>query len=196
MGRPRRSQNTRSKLLDEGLKALLARGYNGTGIKEILDVVEVPKGSFYNYFKSKEDFGAEVLRHYAGRFGDRMQPLAATEGDALASLRSFFDREMALYEDRPTGCLVGNLAAELGGSLEKPRQVMSEAMQGTRDAFAGVLARAQEQGAVRADIAATDLADFLFNAWEGSLLRMKVEGSLEPVRQCVSFALDDFFRPR
>ena len=196
MGRPRRSQNTRSKLLDEGLKALLARGYNGTGIKEVLDVVEVPKGSFYNYFRSKEDFGAEVLRHYAGRFGDRMQPLAATEGDALASLRSFFDREIALYADRPTGCLVGNLAAELGGSLEKPRQVMSEAMQGTRDAFAGILARAQEQGTVRADLSSTELADFLFNAWEGSLLRMKVEGSVEPVRQCVAFALDDFFRPR
>lgn len=196
MARPRRSQNTRSKLLDEGLRALLARGYNGTGIKEVLDVVQVPKGSFYNYFKSKEDFGAEVLRHYADKFCGRMQPLFAAAGGALAALRSFFDQEIALYEERPTGCLVGNLAAELGGSLEQPRKVMSEAMQGTRDAFAGILARAQEQGTVRADIGATELADFLFNAWEGSLLRMKVEGSVEPVRQCVSFALDDFFRPR
>ena len=196
MARPRRNQNTRSKLLDEGLKALLASGYNGTGIKDVLDVVQVPKGSFYNYFKSKEHFGADVVRHYGGKFGERLQPLDATEGDALTTLRTFFDGEIALYEKCPTGCLVGNLAAELGASLEQPRQAMFEAMQGTRDAFARALERAQQQGTVRADIAATELGDFLFNAWEGSLLRMKVEGSVEPLRKCVSFSLDDFFRPR
>ena len=196
MPRPRRSQGTRTKLLDEGLKALLANGYNGTGIKEVLDVVEVPKGSFYNYFKSKEDFGAEVVRHYAGKFGDRMGPLQDTEGDALQALRTFLDGEIARYEQCPTGCLVGNLAAELGGSLEMPRQAMSVAIGGTREAFAQTIERAQVQGAVRSDITAQQLGDFLFNAWEGSLLRMKVEGSVEPVRKCVSLVLDDFFPPR
>ncbi len=196
MPRPRRSQDTRTKLLDEGLNALLAHGYNGTGIKEVLDAVDVPKGSFYNYFKSKEDFGAEVVRHYAGKFGERMQPLARTEADALASLKEFFDHEISRYEKCPTGCLVGNLAAELGGSLETPRAAMAEAMHGTRDAIAGALERAQQQGTVRSDMPARELADFLFNAWEGSLLQMKVEGSVEPLRKCVSFILDEFFPPR
>jgi len=31
-------------------------GYRDTGLKEILDIVSVPKGSFYHYFSSKEDF--------------------------------------------------------------------------------------------------------------------------------------------
>ena len=196
MPRSRRSQDTRTKLLDEGLNALLAHGYNGTGIKEVLDAVDVPKGSFYNYFKSKEHFGAEVVRHYASQFGVRMQPLTDTQGDALCSLKAFFDHEISRYEKCPTGCLVGNLAAELGGSLKTPREAMAAAIHSTRDGFAGALTRAQQQGTVRTDLPAPDLADFLFNAWEGSLLRMKVEGSVEPLRKCVSFALEEFFPPR
>ena len=100
-----------------------------------------------------------------------------------------------MYQACPTGCLVGNLAAELGGSMELPRQAMAEAMHGTRDALSSALSRAQQQGQIRTDLSAEDLADFLFNAWEGSLLRMKIEGSVEPLRSCVSFALDEFFQP-
>ena len=195
MPRPRRSEDNRAKLLDEGLNSFIQQGYNGTGLKEVLDAVQVPKGSFYNYFKSKEDFGAAVVRHYAAKFGERMKLLADPKGDALAALKEFFNREITLYEACPTGCLVGNLAAELGGSMELPRQAMAEAMHGTRDALAGALARAQQQGRIRKDLPAEDLANFLFNAWEGSLLRMKIEGSVEPLRKCISFALDKFFRP-
>lgn len=195
MSRPRRSDNNRAKLLDEGLNSIIQQGYNGTGLKEVLDAVNVPKGSFYNYFKSKEDFGAAVVRHYAGKFGERMKLLSDPTGDALAALKKFFDREIAMYEACPTGCLVGNLAAELGGSMELPRQAMAEAMHGTCDALSSALSRAQQQGQIRTDLSAEDLADFLFNAWEGSLLRMKIEGSVEPLRSCVSFALDEFFQP-
>ncbi|MDB5769038.1 MAG: transcriptional regulator, TetR family, partial [Collimonas fungivorans] len=57
--------DTRATLLETGLRLFAEQGYNGTGIKEIVDATGVPKGSFYNYFKSKEDFGAEVISFYA-----------------------------------------------------------------------------------------------------------------------------------
>ncbi len=72
MGRPRLSHETKTRLLDEGVASLIGQGYHGTGIKEVLDQVKVPKGSFYNYFESKEHFGAEVIRHYAGQFLDQL----------------------------------------------------------------------------------------------------------------------------
>ena len=37
----------------------MEQGYHGTGIQEVVDKVGIPKGSFYNYFKSKEDFGSK-----------------------------------------------------------------------------------------------------------------------------------------
>ena len=45
---------------------LLERGYNDLGIQAVLDEAEVPKGSFYHHFKSKEDFALQVIDLYMG----------------------------------------------------------------------------------------------------------------------------------
>ena len=55
MKKIKQKTEVRTKLLQTGLRLFGENGFNGTGIKEIVDEVGVPKGSFYNYFKSKED---------------------------------------------------------------------------------------------------------------------------------------------
>jgi TetR/AcrR family transcriptional repressor of nem operon len=49
-------EDTKQRLLMTGAEIMHLKGFNHTGIQEILDKAGVPKGSFYNYFKSKEDF--------------------------------------------------------------------------------------------------------------------------------------------
>jgi TetR/AcrR family transcriptional repressor of nem operon len=41
-----------------------AEGYATTGIQSIVESADVPKGSFYNHFASKEAFAAEVIDAY------------------------------------------------------------------------------------------------------------------------------------
>src|SRR5271163_2415989 len=60
--------DTRKVLIDEGLKALLANGYDGVGIGPVLAAAGVPKGSFYHFFRSKEEFACAVLDAYAERY--------------------------------------------------------------------------------------------------------------------------------
>lgn len=55
---------TRELLLRTGVELLTEQGFSATGIDQILRRVGVPKGSFYNYFKSKEAFGAELIERY------------------------------------------------------------------------------------------------------------------------------------
>ena len=43
---------------------MLTKSFHSVGLNEILTSVKVPKGSFYHYFKSKEQFGVELLAHY------------------------------------------------------------------------------------------------------------------------------------
>ena len=196
MGRPRHSGGTSKKLLEEGLKAFLEHGYHGTGIKQILDRVNVPKGSFYNYFKSKEDFGAAVIEHYSGCFGEKMSSVLATAADPVAGLRKFFRGLMAEFEaaNFQGGCLVGNLGGELEGS-ELCRQALSKAMRDWRNGVRDALRDAQEQELIRDDIPAVEMADLLIESWEGAVLRMKIDRSLKPLRQCLKRTLDDYFLP-
>lgn len=184
MARPRRNEHIREKLLDEGLKMFISQGYHGTGIKELVDQVKVPKGSFYNYFESKEQFCAEVIRHYSKWLVANMATwLNGEEEDALTALNQFFQQEMERHQEMKAGCIFGNLGAELGPSRSLCQQAVLEGFQSIKQQFSQTLQRGQIQGTIRDDISAEELADFLVNAYEGALMRMQVEQSVEPIRQ-------------
>lgn len=57
-------KNKRIKIIDKGLTLMHLKGYNGTGLQEIVEAAGIPKGSFYYYFKSKEHFAIEVMKYY------------------------------------------------------------------------------------------------------------------------------------
>lgn len=181
--------------MEEGVAAFLEHGYHGTGIKEVLDRVRVPKGSFYNYFESKEDFAAAAIRHYADCFVERMDAALADAPDPLSGLGRFFEALMQDFEAAGYvgGCLIGNLGGELEGSAVC-RTALAEGFDAWRDRVAAALTRAQESGQVRRDLDAGDMADMLTEAWEGAVIRMKIDQSLEPLRRVVRHLLGDYFQ--
>jgi TetR/AcrR family transcriptional repressor of nem operon len=63
-----------------------------------------------------------------------------------------------------------------------------------RDLLKSGLERAQQQGKVRTDKSAVEMADLLVNTWQGALLRMKIEKSSVPLKQCCQNLLDDLFK--
>ena len=106
----------------------------------------------------------------------------------------FLEQIRSYHEQGRKGCLLGNLGAELGESSEPIREALSQAMHGWRDRFERTIARGQREGTIRADIPSAALSDFLLNAFEGALIRMKIEKSTEPLEQLRSL-LGSFFRP-
>jgi TetR/AcrR family transcriptional repressor of nem operon len=48
-------------LLDKGMPLLWSKGYNATSVNDIVQVAGIPKGSFYFYFDSKEDFAVKAI---------------------------------------------------------------------------------------------------------------------------------------
>ena len=60
--------NTRDRIIETGAEIIHRKGFNHTGIQEILTAAGVPKGSFYNYFKSKDEFGLEVIDYFSAHF--------------------------------------------------------------------------------------------------------------------------------
>lgn len=196
MARPRLSENTRLRLLDKGVSSFLVQGYHGTGIKQVLDEVGVPKGSFYNYFESKEEFGAAAIRHYAACFGERMEKALEQASDPMTGLRQFLEGLMSDFEASGYvgGCLIANLGGELEGS-EVCRAALASAFQDWRDSTADVLRQGQELGQVRSDLPAEELADLFVETWEGAVIRMKLDQSLTPLRRVVARLIDDYFKP-
>lgn len=196
MARPRLSETTRQRLLDEGVASFLTGGFHGTGIKEVLDRVKVPKGSFYNYFDSKEAFGAAAIAHYAQCLADKLDAALSAAPDPLTGLHRFFAQLTDEFEraNFVGGCLVANLGGELEGS-DVCRQALADAMQAWRDGLYGALQAAQRQGLLRADLDADEMADLLVETWEGAVIRMKIERSTAPLQRCLDRLLGDYFQP-
>lgn len=187
----------RGQLLNEGVNLLMRQGYHGTGLQEILDSVNIPKGSFYNYFGSKEQFGAEVIAHYIQPFIEQLENhLQNPNQDALGALQKYFDELIAAVaeSDFKGGCLLGNLMGEIGDTSEVCRLALKSAVERYRDLLQSGLIKAQQQGKVRTDKSAQEMADLLTDTWQGALLRMKIDQSVEPLKRCRNDLLSDYFK--
>ncbi len=150
------------------------KGYNGTGVKDIVNAAGIPKGSFYNYFDSKEEFALAALD---AMFMDTStnQFLLSTELRPLERLTGFFESgaEKAKRGGYLLGCFIGNLTQEMADVNEPIRLKLDFLLCRLTALIEDCLREAQEQGDIPKDRDIKKLAQFIFNAWEGTLLRMK-----------------------
>jgi TetR/AcrR family transcriptional regulator, transcriptional repressor for nem operon len=178
--------NVRDKIVAAGLKVMYAQGFNGCSIQDITDTAGVPKGSFYNHFKSKELLALEVLESYQSLA--QVEMLADRTKAPIARLRGYFKVLSRVHKATGYGggCLMGNLGLELSDSSQRVRKALFRHFSDWHRAIAAVLREGQQNGEVDAGADADQMARFLIAAWEGSLLQMKVSKTAGP--------LDDFFR--
>lgn len=176
---------TKNRLLEVGTRIFLERGYNHSGIEAILQAADVPKGSFYNYFSSKEDFGLQVINRFAECYDAELDRcLADRSAGPLARLRGYFESVIGLLESNRcrSGCLVGNLSQEMADQSELLRARLEEVFEGWADRYAGCLELAREAGEIPAETDVRSLAEFWLNSWQGAVLRAKTAKTTRPLR--------------
>jgi TetR/AcrR family transcriptional repressor of nem operon len=180
------SHDVRERLLEAGVRIFSKSGFNGCSVQDITDCAGVPKGSFYNHFDSKEALGAAALKHY---WSDgsclRLEILSQSEMTPVARLRAYFDRAQAEFASMnyTCGCLIGNMAAELSDHSPVISAELLE-IYGSWSRIVGACIReAQACGEITSDADAELLASFVLNAWEGAVLRARIEKGDRPLRE-------------
>ncbi|MGD1209920.1 MAG: TetR family transcriptional regulator [Candidatus Acidiferrales bacterium] len=151
--RERRRTEIRERLFRSALQLFAERGYFETTVEDITEAADVGKGTFFNYFPTKEHvlatFGTEriavveraleearkgpvlpVLRRLAG-------DLAGQSAESAALLRAIYAAHASCEPVR----------AELHKRLQTARRLMTE-----------IVALAQKRGEIRRDIPAAELA--------------------------------------
>jgi TetR/AcrR family transcriptional regulator, transcriptional repressor for nem operon len=185
--------STREHLLEVGLERLRSTGYTATGVKEVLDLANVPKGSFYHYFESKEAFAGEVFQRYAdGEMQRAERILGDRKAAPLKRLRRYFEELISVYGQAGdiSGCLVGSLSLEVADHSPKLRSKLQAVFGGWQKGIADVLREATERGDLPRSTKPDELAEFLLNSYEGALVRMKAEKSDKPLQTFLHFAFN------
>lgn len=178
-------RDKKESILQAGGELMFQRGYNGTGVKDIVDAAGIPKGSFYSYFPSKEEFAIEALRHTADNDYARIKRLLSDPGmPPLMRLEKLFAAMVAentQVHKFSKGCFVGNMSQEMADRSEPIRTEVERLLKRNQGAVKECLREAQGAGqlAPKEDIAT--LAEFIWNSWEGALLRMKASKNPTPL---------------
>jgi len=187
-GRPRKTESTyadtRDDLIRSGLELLTLNGFLSTGVDAIVKNANVPKGSFYYYFKSKEEYAQIVLDAYDSFFEHKLKkylhmpscaPMVRMDHfihDACEGIKKYnFTR----------GCLVGNMMQESPGLPTSFIQQLQDILENWQALVAACLSEALSSGEITSGMNEKQLAAIFWSGWEGAVMRAKLYCSTQPV---------------
>ena len=188
--------NTREEIISKGAELIHAQGFKATGLQQILQTAGIPKGSFYFYFKSKEDFGLEIIDYFNAIIsGILKRYLSDKKIPPLKRMEKLFEYFEAAFQKSgyALGCPIGNLSLELADTNERLRVHLVGAIEMLIAQIELCLQEAKRDKSLPASLNTADTARFIFHGFEGAVLHMKVVKSIEPFRAFQSY-LTGYFK--
>ena len=185
--------NKRDELIRVGSEIVVRQGFKAASLNEIITAAGVPKGSFYYYFSSKEEFGLAIIDDFASHYQDKLKQIFEdARFSPLTRLHNYFQAGMAQMEasQYTEGCLMGNLAQELAAHNELFCVRIERVFAEWEQYFANCLEAAYEAGEIADERQFTDLAKFILSGWEGALLQAKVMKSMLPMQTFVKILFE------
>jgi TetR/AcrR family transcriptional repressor of nem operon len=187
--KPRDGRQTRETIVEAATRLMAVRGYQRTSLDDVLRESGVGKGSFYHFFRGKEELGHAILDTIIAGFIERtVDPcFADPQGEPLDQIRCFLDRVVAAQRAHNCvgGCPLGNLASELSDVHEGFRARLAQVFSAWRDRLTVALREAQRRNALSDACRPEAVAHFLVASLEGAILMTKVTKDIAVMEQCV-----------
>jgi TetR/AcrR family transcriptional repressor of nem operon len=187
------TKSTRDHLIDVGLGLMHRRGYNATGITEILKAADVPKGSFYHHFENKEDFAAAALEKYVAREGKHAaRVLSDPKLSPLKRLKRYFSDLVKIYGQSGSvpGCMLGRFSLDMASENAPLRKRVSASFNRWQQTIATAIGQAVAHKELPPGLDPESVAGFLLNSWQGALVRSQAEESDAALKTFMHFAFE------
>ncbi|MCB4321991.1 TetR/AcrR family transcriptional regulator [Alcaligenes sp. 13f] len=173
-------QDTRQHIVDVARALMSSKGYTAVGLAEIVMAAGIPKGSFYYYFKSKEEFGQALLEDYFATYLPKVDVHLRGPGSGRERLMAYFQfwadtQGMGLALDK---CLVVKLGPEVCDLSEDMRLVLRQGTEAVVSRIAQCIEQGQADGSIGTSASAPVLASALYQLWLGASLLGKVGQSV------------------
>lgn len=178
-----RNSKARTHILDTAQRIVGVKGFVSVGLNEILATAGVPKGSFYYYFASKEDFGKVLLDHYFAKDLAEIDTfLRATGQTGRQRLIAYWKFFRANQEHRePDGkCLAVKLGAEVSDMSEEMRLALKTGTSAIMARLARVIAEGKKDGSISINGRPAAAARTIYQLWMGASVMSKISHDRSP----------------
>jgi TetR/AcrR family transcriptional regulator, transcriptional repressor for nem operon len=183
----RRSTDTRQRIVEAALHLFWLQGYTSTGIAEILERAKANAGSFYFFFRTKEELLLAVLELYIGSLLPVVvEPVLEKIADPLERVFGIleFYRQNLLVTGCTYGCPIGRLALEIPEEQFRVHKRLADNFDGWTAAVQKCLEDARERLPEATDLAT--LSKFVLTVMEGGVMQSRAHKAIEPFDACVS----------
>jgi len=175
----------KKEILQKGLELILQKGYYGTGIQEIADAAGIPKGSFYNYFKSKEKFAIDLLDDHVSVILEQLEEVLTDQTTPAIQRLERLHKGLAYNYIKEGfmafGYLTSILSLEMAHTNGPIVEAINAAFERIKEPLRQCLLEAKESGDVDPVLDIDRLAEFIQNAWYGALVRTRAKKTTIPL---------------
>jgi len=172
-------------LIEKGMEILWSKGYNATSVNDIVKAAQVPKGSFYFYFDSKEDFVVKAIdKYFRVMFtpaNEVLQDKTKSPKERLLAFNEYRVTELKNQLDCKMGCMICNISNEMSEHNEAIRKAINVKVEYMISIIAKVIQEAKDLGEITNPMKADDIAAFIEDAGRGAMVSMKERKSAHPI---------------
>jgi len=193
---------TKRHILDAGQKIIAVKGFSGVGLSEILSAAAIPKGSFYHYFGSKEQYGRALMEQYVDDYLHALEAvLQIAAQPAQEPARERLLRYWSHWRDTQSGteamdkCLVVKLSAEVADLSDDMRLVLCEGTRQVMARLADCIAEGIADGSLRVELEPQKTAQMLYQLWLGASLLGKLQQDRSALENAMGITLDVLAAP-
>jgi TetR/AcrR family transcriptional regulator, transcriptional repressor for nem operon len=183
--------DTRQHILETGNRIISGKGFSSVGLNEILLAAGVPKGSFYHYFKSKEQYGQALLEAFFDAYLASIDELF--QAPELSGRQRLIRYWQQWRQTQATGCdmqkcLVVKLSAEVADLSDAMRITLRDGTDRVISRIASCIAIGLADGSL-APLEPQATAQSLYQLWLGASLLAKLHRSNAPLDQAMEATL-------
>lgn len=180
-----KTKDTRQHILNTGYELVVNKGFTAVGLSELLRAAGVPKGSFYHYFQSKEQFGEALIADYFANYIERVDTLFSDPGlNSKQKLIGYFSRWLEIENGicNANKCLVVKLSAEVADLSESMRITLAVGTERIVDQLSQCIAEGARDGSIHT-LNPDGLARQLYQMWLGASLLNKLTHDCSNLKQ-------------
>jgi len=172
---------TRQRIIEAALYLFWLQGYTATGIAEILERSAANAGSFYHFFKTKEELLLAVLELYLETLGPIVvNPVAIRLDDPVERVFGIleFYRGNLLATDCTYGCPIGRLALEIPEEQFRVHKRLADNFDGWTSAVEAFLEDARGRLPLKTNL--QTLSKFVLTVMEGGVMQARTQRHIAP----------------
>src|SRR5262249_46874228 len=188
--RQRRSEENRARIFEAAVKLFAKHGFTNVTVEQITEAADVGKGTFFNYFPTKEHLLVAMAEVRKDIVAD-----AARAAQGATTVKPFILR-LVMNMAQATATSQTMMRSMLGAAVsnEVMMKHFQEVLGAARSAAATMMKRGQELGEIRSDIPCRELARMMQTVGFGTVVLWALEPERADLEAWLTQSMENFWR--